>query len=268
MKAKSVFKKFFFLYSLGANLKTKIGLIGQGILLPILFHLPVVKVGKWVIHDRYQWLSNRKAKLFSLIQNEQVVEVKLRTQDFSILYEVFMDHAYPLDRTLPKDISIVDLGAHIGLFGVYVKSKLPLISYVGLEPEKENYSLLLYNTQSFSNFTCINKAIWRDNLGVGLMDNPIRYNIETSNDYPINVKSTTIETLLAEINNGPIGIKIDIEGAESVLFEGSVKWLDNVVVLWIEWHEGVDRNFCEGLLLNSGLTLLDQSYGSISVWVR
>ncbi|KAB8205210.1 hypothetical protein BDV34DRAFT_235315 [Aspergillus parasiticus] len=61
-----------------------------------------------------------------------------------IYHEIFEDHEY--DKVeLPKAPFIVDVGANIGLFSLYMKGKYPLAKIIAFEPAPENFEALERN---------------------------------------------------------------------------------------------------------------------------
>ncbi|OGM42085.1 hypothetical protein ABOM_008591 [Aspergillus bombycis] len=61
-----------------------------------------------------------------------------------IYNEIFNDHEYDT-VVLPKAPVIVDVGANIGLFSLYMKEKYPLAKIIAFEPAPENFEALNRN---------------------------------------------------------------------------------------------------------------------------
>jgi FkbM family methyltransferase len=60
--------------------------------------------------------------------------------------EIFKDHCYDIAE-LPEDAFIVDAGANIGLFSIYMKQKYPSSKIIAFEPAPENFEALGRNLE-------------------------------------------------------------------------------------------------------------------------
>ncbi|KAI0146300.1 FkbM family methyltransferase [Xylariaceae sp. FL1272] len=63
-----------------------------------------------------------------------------------IYSEIFTDHCYDV-APLPADAFIVDAGANIGLFSLYMKSKYPQSRILAVEPAPNNFNMLTKNLE-------------------------------------------------------------------------------------------------------------------------
>ncbi|KAK2037054.1 FkbM family methyltransferase [Colletotrichum somersetense] len=61
-----------------------------------------------------------------------------------IYKEIYEDHCYDGSK-LPESPFIVDAGAHIGLFSLYMKQKYPLATILAFEPAPTTYNILHQN---------------------------------------------------------------------------------------------------------------------------
>jgi FkbM family methyltransferase len=63
-----------------------------------------------------------------------------------IYKEIFEDHCYGTKiLTKEKDVFIVDVGANIGLFSIYMKKKYPSSKILAFEPAPQTYAILQQN---------------------------------------------------------------------------------------------------------------------------
>lgn len=110
-----------------------------------------------------QLLKNNEIINYQFVFKNKFVDFKIRTftGDIDIFYEIFWDKEYTFPQNfLDKDPEvIIDLGAHIGFTSIFLALKYPNAKIISLEPSKENFELLEYNTKSFKNVICINEAI-------------------------------------------------------------------------------------------------------------
>ncbi len=162
------------------------------------------------------------------------------SEDIYTFQELFLAEQYQFD--FPVEIkTIVDAGANIGYASVYLSAKYPNANIIALEPDAENFALLEKNTIGLKNVTCINKALWNDEMGIQIMNQESGnrgYMVEKSQSDQI-IESTTVEALMSLYGWNTIDLfKIDIEGAEQEVFEhGADKWLNKTNAMFIELHD-------------------------------
>ncbi|CAI6234663.1 unnamed protein product [Periconia digitata] len=60
--------------------------------------------------------------------------------------EIFQDHAYDVAE-LPEDAFIVDAGANVGMFTLYMKKKYPASTILAFEPAPETFKMLSENVK-------------------------------------------------------------------------------------------------------------------------
>lgn len=60
--------------------------------------------------------------------------------------EIFRDHAYDV-ATLPSNAFIIDAGANVGMFSLYMKRKYPLSTILAFEPAPETFQMLSDNVK-------------------------------------------------------------------------------------------------------------------------
>jgi FkbM family methyltransferase len=150
---------------------------------------------------------------------------------------------------------IIDAGANIGTAAIYFARKYPNAKVFAIEPEQENYDILLKNIDKYKNIIPIKAALWGQNEVRVLQDRftgPWGYTIaETANEKSATaqrIECLTIGSLLQRHNLHNIDIlKLDIEGAEKSVLENSDAWINNVTIIIAELHDricmGCDRAF-------------------------
>jgi FkbM family methyltransferase len=117
---------------------------------------------------------------------------------------------------------------------------------IAVEPENENYELLLQNTGRYPDIKTVRAAMWgssgemelRDTLtgpwGYTVCDIPSR--TKTLNQ---KVPCITVRELMNQFQVKEIGIlKLDCEGAEKSILEHAQDWIGSVSVLTAELHDG------------------------------
>ena len=143
----------------------------------------------------------------------------------------------------PGERTIVDLGANIGLSSIHFANRYPDARIISVEPDPENFRLLLLNTKAYPAITAVKAAIWSADRNLSIHDpgrGPWGMKVaEGSPQNQIEVRGVTMQSLIEEHGLKSIDIlKIDIEGAEADVFSNScAAWLDMVKVIVIELHD-------------------------------
>ena len=168
--------------------------------------------------------------------------------DIVIIKAIFDFQEYRLTIKNFKPKLILDCGGNIGCAAVYFANKYPNAQIYSIEPEKDNFTLLKYNTAFYDNVHFINSALWDKETFVRVEDrgygNLGFMTVETTADDPNALKTTTIGKILADSGFDEIDLlKIDIEGAEKEVFAAPDvdEWLPKVKVLVIELHDRIKR---------------------------
>ncbi len=154
--------------------------------------------------------------------------------DWGIFIEIYISDAYHKD-TLKHGLTVVDIGAHVGLYTALAAEKTGHAGKViAIEPEPKNYERILENIKinGFGN-VIVKKIALSDHTGsekLYISPSSARHSLlppeNSSNFAQITVK--TLDTLLEELNLKTVDIiKIDAEGAEVGILKGMVKTLKN-----------------------------------------
>ena len=181
------------------------------------------------------------------------------TTDPAIFDQIALHPYVPIDREHPP-VTIVDLGANIGLSTRFLKNAYPEARVVAVEPDPTNYEMLVKNTAGLSDVQCLMAGIWPedgrlqlDHAGLGHSG----FRTHAGGDGGGNTDALTIGTLMTKAGFERIGLlKIDIEGAEKDLFGGTdLSWLEKVDRIAIELHDhirpGAGQVFFEALRKDS-----------------
>jgi FkbM family methyltransferase len=157
---------------------------------------------------------------------------------------------------------IVDCGGHIGLSTVWFASRFPEAVVYCIEPDTSNFKLLQHNTSPYPNVTPLAGGIWNrachleiSNPGSGSASFQLReVDGKIDSDQPNLLRAYTIEEVVQKSEmNRLFLVKIDIEGAESVVFQDPADWLKAATILIIELHDwllpgqGTSKNFFKRL---------------------
>lgn len=153
---------------------------------------------------------------------------------------------------------VVDCGGHIGLSTLWFASRFPEAIIYCVEPDQANFNLLQQNTRPYPNVTPLRGGVWNrschlevSNPTAGSASFRLREVLEpTPSEEPNLLRAYTIgEIAQKDPSNRLFLVKIDIEGAESQVFEGTTEWLGDTHILIIELHDwllpgqGTSKNF-------------------------
>ena len=155
---------------------------------------------------------------------------------------------YTLFRALlkPGD-SYIDVGAHIGLYALYVAHVVgPKGKVVALEPEPKNYELLRENIRlnDFNNVETLQAAAGaregRSKLFLSPQNSGDHYLSSVSGGREsVGVPVTTLDRVVSRFDLKPRLIKIDVQGAEAQVLAGARETLKNKPVVILEFSPGL-----------------------------
>jgi len=226
------------------------------------------------LNERRLFSSRKDWKVYQQLQqnkifDKQEVELHIKTagptpfycrcnnDDHYVLHYTFFEQHHLPPVKLDKDAVILDLGSNIGLTVRHLKYHYPQAKIIGVELDKENFLLAKKNTAHLENCTIINGAIWyKDGIVNYTGDIPQGFHCDENNPDGIGqVTSYTIHTLICEKNIAKIDfIKMDIEGAESKIFDTDVSWLDLTRSLNLEVHNHEPLDKYMNILKSKGFT--------------
>lgn len=189
--------------------------------------------------------------------------IRRNTTDIVIFDEILLNGGYWPVINLCKEnkikpVSIVDAGANIGSSVVFFKDVFPDAMIICIEPENKNFAQLKENVllNQFNDINFINGGLWHKDEFLNLnsdfrgdREKELSFSLTSEADANISnskIEGHTINKIMKQYNLMEIDLlKIDIEGAESFLFETLEKTIDilkRVKLLAIELHdESIDR---------------------------
>lgn len=164
---------------------------------------------------------------------------------FLFMYdEIFRTEIYKF-KTEKSSPYIIDGGANIGLASIYFKKLYPDADIVAFEPDPEIFAILQSNIKSHSlhSVELINKGLWNEvktlkfkteGADAGLLI--------TSDDSDSEFMQTVpVESLKPYLKKHVDFLKLDIEGAETVVLRDIAEDLGKVERIFIEYHSFVDQ---------------------------
>lgn len=179
--------------------------------------------------------------------------LRKNTSDIDVFREIIGENLYSIDFKLEPKV-IIDCGANIGVSAVYLTNKYPESKIICIEPEINNYNLLLKNTFNYTNIICYNTGVWNcnDNLVIddpGLGDWGFRVQKENNNTTH-SFKALTINDIMKKHNIQNVDLlKVNIEGAEKELFESNYDyWIPKTFCMIIELHDHMKTGCSQSVL--------------------
>ena len=184
------------------------------------------------------------------------IRVRTNTSDLRVAITSLYEKEYDYIRcSNPK--FIIDAGANIGTSAIFFAKKYPNARIIAIEPEEDNFDLLLKNTRDFKNIIAIKATIW------GVADKRTIQNRSTSHwgftisDTHNKTESTgqeinciTIRSLMETYSIDTIDVlKMDIEGGEKNVLENSLDWIGAVDVMTVELHNRICKGCDEAFYL-------------------
>jgi FkbM family methyltransferase len=177
--------------------------------------------------------------------------LRVPSPDLQAYRQIFIQQEYAFSAEIAP-VVIIDAGAHIGLASIYFANRFPEATIVAIEPEQENFRLLVENTRPYPAIHPVNAALWHTNEEIDLVD-PGRGNwgFTTEARRPGRqpqgkilqpVKAVTLDRLLEEFSLPAVNIlKMDVEGAEHEIFSDSAAWIERVDAIIIELHDRIKK---------------------------
>jgi FkbM family methyltransferase len=163
--------------------------------------------------------------------------------DFKVFNQIFFLAEYePLQLSKDPEL-IVDCGAYVGYSTAYFLSKYPKADVIAVEPDRRNYELLKQNlTEYGGRVTALHSAVWSHKTrlrichdALGEWATQVR---ECKQGEQADIEAVDIPSILERSKHDKIDIlKLDIEGAETVLFSRNFEpWIDRVDAFVVELH--------------------------------
>jgi len=165
------------------------------------------------------------------------------TTDRFCIHQIFANREYDFKLSVEPEV-IVDAGANAGFAAVLFANRYPNTTIFAIEPERSNFELLRINSRPYRNIVPIHAALWHKNEMLAVTDPGsglwgFQVHFETESEAVIQrVPGLTIDHLLAVNHLDGIDLlKIDIEGAEKLVFEAAASWIGAVQTIVVELHD-------------------------------
>ena len=222
----------FYLFKGGLEKQTKMQIFAKYLSMTLLF--PIYKL----LNIKKIGFSNLKIEAFAY------------DNIYQLFGEIFVKGAYFFHSNKKRPI-LIDAGANIGVATLFFKFLYPESEIYAFEPDPKTFKLLVRNIENnkLANVHLYNVALTaatgRINFYTG--SHPGSVSASTTrirgSHSKIKVKSQTLSALINQI--GPVDLlKVDIEGAEYLVFEDLVKnnSLRYVYEIIVEYHHNLTKN--------------------------
>lgn len=240
------------------------------------FYLWLVSAGLWriILYRRYRKLPQKLLGTLSKLgfnpQNECVplslkdyehpIWARYQSSDVDVFYQIFIEREYSCLDDVEDAKLIIDCGANVGYSSLYFLKKYPNAYVIAVEPDEENFKICQKNLLPYKDrVLLINSAIWSHEAGLVVCKGVdvygegcewATYVQECQGEQKPDLLATDISSLLNRSGFKTIDIlKIDIEGAENVIFSKNYRsWLNQVKNIVIELHgEACQETFFHAL---------------------
>lgn len=194
-------------------------------------------------------------------------EIKAPRNSAGIFLEMFQDEVYEKVWRPEEGDTVIDIGAYVGMFTVKA-SKLvgPSGKVIAIEPGPSTFSLLEENTKALDNVVLVRKAVW-DKEGTSKLYHSWAPGADTLVkpwEKYTEVETITLDKLLKELELPWVDfVKVDAEGAELKILEGSAEALKKIKRMSIAtYHElpGGENEMekVQGFLQKNGFTVIQE----------
>ena len=191
-------------------------------------------------------LAPHNFKIGINLKNGMKYIVRSRTMDRAVIKEVWLKNIYNQHGIkVEEGDTVVDIGAHIGVFSTYAAELNKTGKIFAFEPFSENYTMLEQHKvlNKKENLTTYNKAVARATGKQTLYLSPNSntgghsFHLTKNSDREIEVETTTLRAFCDQNNIGTIDfLKLDCEGAEFEILQADKSILDNVKKIVLECH--------------------------------
>ena len=175
------------------------------------------------------------------------------SSDFFVFEQIFVEQEYAPLYSMTDVGLVIDCGANVGYSAAAFLSRFPDCEVVAIEPDEGNFAVLQANLHPYgSRVTARRAAVWSHPAPLVMSEERYRDGREWSRQVrecqageAADFEGIDIGSVLAASGHDRISLlKVDVEGAEAVIFRGDVRWLDRVDAIAIELHD--DSSFGTG----------------------
>lgn len=214
----------------------------------ISFGIKTVKLIKnWSILFSYYKKTNNEIKI--KLRNDLEFYSNGDIADLVVIIEIFgneSNYDYFIKKNPNKIKTIIDIGANIGIFGIFSATKYPNSTVYCFEPDKMNFQTMIKNFElnKIKNVRFFNQAVGKINGEIQLYaQEDGNFGTANSSTTRVGSKSVSVECITLETLFHANSItecdllKFDCEGAEyEILFNTNPDFFSKIKNISIEYH--------------------------------
>lgn len=214
-----------------------------------IFLRTIGKVTNWYILPLVYFGLYKKE--FFTVSLKNGIKLKLRTKstDIQAFTNVWILQEYDHGEVIVKnDDTIIDVGAHIGLFCTYVSQFCKEGKILCYEPVEENYKLLKENVEqnNLKNIFCYNIAVSNENKKLKIFldyNDSAAHSIYGSGLHFIEIDAISLKEIIDSNNISRCDfLKLDCEGAEYEIIEALPdEYFKKIEKISLEYHNSVSE---------------------------
>lgn len=178
-----------------------------------------------------------------LLRNNLKIKLRMNSTDIQAFTNVWILEEYNICRMdIQENDVVIDIGAHIGLFTIYISQFCTKGRIFCFEPIKENYELLSYNINlnKIENVRIFSKAVTdkSDTIRIFLSSDAAAHSLFIKGTKYVEVESTTLREILdsnkIEVCNL---LKLDCEGSEYIILNSLPNfYFERIQKIVMEYH--------------------------------
>lgn len=197
----------------------------------------------WYVYPIVYYRITKKERVILKTRTGLQITIRVNSTDIMAFTHVWLiQEYYGAGFELHDSDTIIDIGAHIGLFALFASQFCKKGKILCFEPVKENYKVLLDNIKlnNISNIRAFNEAV-SDKIStvkIFLSNDESGHNMFATNANSIEVQSTTLQNIIDDNNITSCDfIKMDCEGAEYEIINSlDSNYLQKIKKMIIEYH--------------------------------
>lgn len=201
----------------------------------------IVKNWYFILFIYFRLISEKYAVL--ILRNGYKIKLRVRSTDLQAFFNVWIIQEYNRpDYQISENDIIIDIGAHIGLFTLYVSQYCKKGKIFSFEPVEENYELLLENIQlnKIENVVAIKKAVsgGEKSIKIYLNEDQAAHSTYSHRDSFIETESISLKEIIDHNSIQKCNfLKIDCEGAEYDILESVPdEYFKIIMKIGMEYH--------------------------------
>jgi len=170
------------------------------------------------------------------------IHLRDNDSDIKVFHQVFVFGEYDTRFSIVPKV-VIDGGANIGMFALWIKSKYPLAKVICVEPDTQNRDWLERNLSAYNDVEIRQAGIWGHDVRLRVLDKfkVGKWGLCVEEDEFGDVEGICMRSLFLDhdVQKADL-VKLDIEGSEASVFaEDDLSWLSDVGVLMIELHDRI-----------------------------